>query len=227
MGRRKKEPKSVHRKNIADAASRLFQEKGVPATSMDDIAREAGYSKATLYVYFSSKEELVGLLALESMRKLYDCIVSAMERERGTRKRYDLICQGLLEYQEEFPFYFKLALEEIPIHFENLEDPKEVETYRIGEAINEKIKELLEDGVARKELREDLEVLPTIFSFWGSLSGLIQLAANKEAYIERAMGVGKAQFLEKGFDLLYRSIAGGTEEVSRTDAQTTENRGGR
>ena len=38
MGRRKKEPRYVHRAAIAAAAA-LFQEKGVAATSMDDIAR--------------------------------------------------------------------------------------------------------------------------------------------------------------------------------------------
>ncbi len=54
---------------------------------MDDIAKEAGYSKATLYVYFSNKEEIVAILALESMRKLYHYISEAMEQETDTRKR--------------------------------------------------------------------------------------------------------------------------------------------
>ena len=207
MGRRKKEPRSVHRKVIAAAASRLFQEKGVPTTSMDDIAKEAGYSKATLYVYFSNKEEIVAILALESMRKLYHYISEAMEQEPDTRKRYDLICQGLVKYQEEFPFYFNMALKEININFESIEDPEEAETYRVGEDINEKIKEFLQYVISCGALREVLEPLPTIFAFWGSVSGLIQLAANKEIYIKRAMGFSKLQFLSFGFDLLYRSIA--------------------
>lgn len=59
MGRRKKEPKFVHREKIASAAQRLFMEKGIEAASMDDIAKAAGYSKATLYVYFKNKEEIV------------------------------------------------------------------------------------------------------------------------------------------------------------------------
>ena len=64
MARRKKEPKSVHRENIAAAASALFMEKGTTATSMNDIAKAAGYSKATLYVYFEDKEEIIGLTLL-------------------------------------------------------------------------------------------------------------------------------------------------------------------
>ena len=69
MARRKKEPQSVHRKNISIVAEKLFMEKGINNTSMNDIARESGYSKATLYVYFKNKEELVGFLVLESMQK--------------------------------------------------------------------------------------------------------------------------------------------------------------
>ena len=104
MGRRKKEPPSVHRESIASAASKLFMEKGIAATSMDDIAKAAGYSKATLYVYFENKEEIVGILVLGSMKKLYDCIDSALAAQESTRARYDLICKGLVQYQEAFPF---------------------------------------------------------------------------------------------------------------------------
>ena len=33
----------------------IYMEKGIAQTSMDDIAKAAGYSKATLYVYFENK----------------------------------------------------------------------------------------------------------------------------------------------------------------------------
>ena len=36
----------------------MFLAQGFDAASMDDIARKAGVSKGTLYVYFKSKEDL-------------------------------------------------------------------------------------------------------------------------------------------------------------------------
>lgn len=208
MGRRKKEPRSVHRENIASAASVLFMEKGIAETSMDDIAKAAGYSKATLYVYFENKEEIVGILVLGSMKKLYDYIVSALAQQESTKSRYELICRGLVRYQEEFPFYFDMALSKINIDFENRNYlPEEKETYLVGEEINEKLQDFLTAGMENGELRNDLEIMPAIFNFWGMLSGMIQLAANKEAYIEKAMGLSKGQFLDYGFSMLYRSIA--------------------
>lgn len=208
MGRRKKEPRSVHRENIASAASTLFMERGIAATSMDDIAKAAGYSKATLYVYFENKEEIIGILTLNSMKKLYGYIVSALEQQEGTKARYDLICEGLVRYQEEFPFYFKMVLDKINVDFESCDClPEEKETYQVGEEINERIKDFLLSGMEKGDLRSDLEMMPAIFNFWGMLSGIIQLAANKEAYIKMAMGLSKEQFLDYGFSMLYRSIA--------------------
>ena len=208
MGRRKKEPRSVHRENIVSAASALFMEKGIAAVSMDDIAKAAGYSKATLYVYFENKEEIVGILVLNSMKKLYDYISSALIQHETTKARYDFICRGLVQYQEEFPFYFKMVLDKINIDFESKEYlPEERETYQIGEEINEKIKNFLLSGMEKGDLRNDLDIMPAIFNFWGMLSGIIQLAANKEEYIKKSMGLSKIKFLEYGFSLVYHSIA--------------------
>lgn len=208
MGRRKKEPRSVHRENIVSAASALFMERGIAATSMDDIAKAAGYSKATLYVYFENKEEIVGILVLNSMKKLYDYISSALIQHETTKARYDFICRGLVQYQEEFPFYFKMVLDKINIDFESQNYLlEERETYQIGEEINEKIKTFLLSGMEKGDLRNDLDIMPAIFNFWGMLSGIIQLAANKEEYIKKSMGLSKIKFLEYGFSLVYYSIA--------------------
>ena len=42
-----------------DAASEVFAEKGVHETRMDDIVKESGLSKGTLYWYFKSKDEII------------------------------------------------------------------------------------------------------------------------------------------------------------------------
>jgi AcrR family transcriptional regulator len=46
------------RQQILDGAKRVFMKMGFDAASMNDVTREAGVSKGTLYVYFTNKEEL-------------------------------------------------------------------------------------------------------------------------------------------------------------------------
>ena len=46
------------RDQILDGAKRCFMRVGFEATSMNEITKEAGVSKGTIYVYFQNKEEL-------------------------------------------------------------------------------------------------------------------------------------------------------------------------
>ena len=57
------------RRQIIDGASRVFLAQGFDAASMGAIAREAGVSKGTLYVYFKSKEELFEAIVEEQRRQ--------------------------------------------------------------------------------------------------------------------------------------------------------------
>ncbi|MCG8697499.1 MAG: TetR/AcrR family transcriptional regulator, partial [Bacteroidales bacterium] len=45
--------------NITTKASKLFKQYGIRGISMDDISREVGISKKTLYRYIEDKNELV------------------------------------------------------------------------------------------------------------------------------------------------------------------------
>ena len=54
--RRRKEARPAE---LLEAALRLFVEKGFAATRSEEVAKAAGVSKGTLYLYFPSKEELL------------------------------------------------------------------------------------------------------------------------------------------------------------------------
>jgi len=49
---------NAKRQQIVDGARKIFLAQGFDAASMNDIARAAGVSKGTLYVYFANKEQL-------------------------------------------------------------------------------------------------------------------------------------------------------------------------
>lgn len=53
------------RSAILAAAQTCFWRNGIRRTSIEDVAREAGVAKGTVYLYFASKEELFGSLANE------------------------------------------------------------------------------------------------------------------------------------------------------------------
>jgi AcrR family transcriptional regulator len=64
---------SAKRRQIIDGARAVFLAKGFDAASMSDIAKAAGVSKGTLYVYFKDKDELFGEIVTG------ECVMQAEE----------------------------------------------------------------------------------------------------------------------------------------------------
>lgn len=207
MARRKKQPQSVHRKNISEIAEKLFIEKGIENTSMNDIARESGYSKASLYVYFKDKEELIAVLVLESMEKLYEYLGKAVNTQGDFYQRYLEICEALFQYHSEYPLYSQMALMNINIDFEGTEFlPEERETFQVGEKINELFWNFFQEGIELGVIKQDINITQTTFTMWGMLTGVIQLSFNKKEYITQRIHMQQKEFLEKSFGFLYKAI---------------------
>ena len=83
--------------SILAAARRTFLASGFGAVSMDAIAREAGASKATLYAYFSSKEELFGAVVASEGERYFRGFSARELDPRDVEKSLIEIAQRFLE----------------------------------------------------------------------------------------------------------------------------------
>lgn len=76
---RERKRREANKETIFHAAETVINRKGVASATMDEIAREAQFSKATLYQYFGSKAELVDEIVLhyhDDVRKLMERVVA-------------------------------------------------------------------------------------------------------------------------------------------------------
>jgi TetR/AcrR family fatty acid metabolism transcriptional regulator len=83
------------RRRILDAAVRVFARKGYFSARVSDIAKKAGVADGTIYLYFRSKEDLLGRLFDEVMsehlvlaREAVRALPSAPERLRAIAERH-------------------------------------------------------------------------------------------------------------------------------------------
>ena len=76
----------IKRSQIIDGARRVFIEKGFEAASMNDITREAGVSKGTIYVYFANKEELFEAIVEEERGSIFNNLYGALGSGDGLRE---------------------------------------------------------------------------------------------------------------------------------------------
>lgn len=98
------------RQAILDAAVNSFQELGVNDTSVDDIAAAAGISRATLYQYFESKDQLFAELIEGAVADLLDVIRRPADLG-PTAQGYDNLHRWLAELARVQAKYKTLSLQ--------------------------------------------------------------------------------------------------------------------
>ena len=73
---------SAKRRQIVEGAQRVFLAQGFDAASMGEIARAAGVSKGTLYVYFENKEQLFQAIVGEQCKAQAEAIFAFDPNDR-------------------------------------------------------------------------------------------------------------------------------------------------
>ena len=63
--------KSLRKHRILDTAARVFHQKGIRTATLDDVAQELGLTKAALYHYFSSKEDLLSAIYIQALENFF------------------------------------------------------------------------------------------------------------------------------------------------------------
>jgi AcrR family transcriptional regulator len=74
---RKERERLSKKKEILDAAIKLFATKGFVQTTLDEIAEAAEFGKGTLYNYFTNKDEIFSSIIDSVSSSNVDCIVEA------------------------------------------------------------------------------------------------------------------------------------------------------
>jgi AcrR family transcriptional regulator len=73
------------RRRILDAATRCFERHSIRHTSMEEVARESGMSRQTIYRHFQAKEELVAAVSVRKAQAVTDLVRERIAKERDSR----------------------------------------------------------------------------------------------------------------------------------------------
>jgi AcrR family transcriptional regulator len=78
---RKEREKEQRRRQITDAAEKVFAAKGFSGATIENIAEEAELSPATLYLYFKNKDDLYASLNLKMLKVLIEKIENVYHQD--------------------------------------------------------------------------------------------------------------------------------------------------
>ncbi|NOY06099.1 MAG: TetR/AcrR family transcriptional regulator [Chlorobi bacterium] len=83
---RKERERLQHRKDILAAARKVFALRGFKDATIDEIAERAEFGKATLYHYFSTKEEMFQEVIHDGFTQMVELTRKELERQGTTRE---------------------------------------------------------------------------------------------------------------------------------------------
>jgi AcrR family transcriptional regulator len=139
------------RAGILETACSLFARRGFAGTLMDDIARESGLAKGTLYLYFRSKKAICRELLLHHIRVLHERTLARMNQERTLRGKVGAYISLSFSYCDEHRDFFRILHTEAA----NLSGPPILSKSQLREWQSEPaaaLAEAIRAATARREL---------------------------------------------------------------------------
>ena len=90
--------KEEKRKNILEAAIRIFARNGYFNSRVSEIAKEAGVADGTIYIYFQSKEEVLAAIFEEALQQFIAISKETLKEVREPAKKLETIARLQLKY---------------------------------------------------------------------------------------------------------------------------------
>lgn len=216
---RRRQEKEIRRKDIVDAAERVFFSKGYENASMDEVAKEAEFSKRTVYVYFNSKEQIYFEIMIRGYRLLIEMIENSFKTEppRNALDELRNIFLTFFEFNQNYPEYFKAIMEYETKNSDDqlsVKDESKAECYRLGELIFGYLSRALQKGVAEGTLRNGLDTEQAALILWACTIGVYNTGKKKGNYLKNYHGVDPNEFITESFQLMIRLIgtSGGDQD---------------
>ena len=101
------------RQQLLDIGRRLFAERGLDGTSIEEIAAQAGVSKPVVYEHFGGKEGLYAVVVDREVDRFLAMATKLLEGE-DTREKFEAAAISLLKYIEENTDGFRILVRDSP-----------------------------------------------------------------------------------------------------------------
>jgi TetR/AcrR family transcriptional regulator, fatty acid metabolism regulator protein len=196
-----KAPPVDRRRQILDAAIRVFARQGFHACRVSDIAREAGVAYGLVYHYFNSKDQVLNELFVERWSLLLVAIEEVDSRPIPPREKLDAVAGFIIDSYRHDPELMKVIIVEVTRaanSFGRTHLPEISQAYDL-------IAKIVREAQAVGDFRDDVD--PTFASMWfyGAIEQLLS------GWVFELIPGGERDF-ERARVMVVDTICGGLEQ---------------
>ncbi len=196
-----------------DAAQNVFFTKGFERTSMDDIAKQAGLSRALLYVYFKDKKDIYRSLRIRSVETLRERMLSHVDQSAQGIVQVRQVGEAFYQFYQHDKKHFDCLSLDISLNnqtstlkHDTNHDPEsmQVEKNTMQIMVNA-IEAGMKDGsIDPSKITSSLEVAMFLR---GCMHGVIQLQNDDGSALLDKAGIDKNHLVNFALDQVTNSLA--------------------
>lgn len=208
VAERKEREKEQRRQEIIAAAEKVFFKQGVDNATMDDVAEQAELSKATLYLYFSSKEEIYAAIYLKGQETLFKMIDKATDKISDTREKIAAYISTVISFQKKYPDYFEAFFYFLTKEVNISEESCYVQQHRkSGQEFLKGWVKLIQKGKKEGLIRGNLNEIPVAVILWMQLIGFLKIFPKLKKPLKKDFDVTEDQILSEYFELILSGMS--------------------
>jgi TetR/AcrR family transcriptional regulator, fatty acid metabolism regulator protein len=188
------------RRQILDAAVRVFARQGFHSTRVSDIADEAGVAYGLVYHYFASKDEVLNELFSERWSLLLAAIDDADRGGAAPREKLEAVAAFIVDSYRHDPELMKVIIVEVTRAANSFGRTHLAEIRQAYDSIAK----IVADGQREGAFRTDIDPSFASMSFYGAIEQLLS------GWIFELIPGADADF-ERAEQLVVEAICGGLE----------------
>jgi TetR/AcrR family fatty acid metabolism transcriptional regulator len=189
------------RRQILDAAIRVFATRGFHACRVSDVADEAGVAYGLVYHYFSSKEEILNTLFTERWQVMLDAIAEIDRRQEvPARDKLYLVASFIIDSYRHEPDLMKVIIVEVTRAANSFGRDHLAKIREAYDMIGQIVETAQRDGAFKPDISSDFAAL----MFYGAIEQLLS------GWIFDVIPHSEEDF-EQAKSLVVEAICGGLE----------------
>ena len=220
----RKEREKEHRKEeIVEAAQKLFLEKGLQTTTMDEIAEAAELSKGTIYLYYKSKEDLYLAVIMRGMQILHEMFDAKIKTQQDVVEALMTLQDTYIDFFDKHRSYFRmLHFLQTPQFHKQVSDEMKKEALLVNQRIWNLAITTIERGIKEGLLISNLNAAEIAIILWSSATQLMMRIDTESERWKTVMNIDLQRVLRVSNSLILGSIL--TTEAKQNHAALLNSR---
>lgn len=182
---RRDREKKAREEEIISAAEKIFHQKGFDDASMDEIAKEAQFTKKTLYQYFENKEDMYFAVVIKGFKRLFLYLKRAYDNEDNGYMKIKKSCRYFYDFYRENPEIFRVMSYLGYVRKKSEESIKQYEFIQLNNDMFQTVSKVITEGKNDGSINGDLDAEKAAFSLIFLMTGFFnQLSASGRSFTE-------------------------------------------